>query len=115
MLAAVRELKAIAYLLCPVPVWRSQVFERRFSRTKLTLALSREQEVNHRLGMGLGSAGGAGLGNLGLLEVPHTQTLDLGPGHQPPLLDPAHLDLEGLLRKHFNLTLKTLTIMQLPL
>ena len=65
--------------------------------------------------MGMGNARGAGLGNLGLLEVPHTQTLDLGPGNQPPLLDPAHLDLEGLLRKHFNLTLKTLTIMQLPL
>jgi len=55
----------------------------------------REQEVNHRLGMGMGNAGGAGLGNLGLLEVPHTQTLDLGPGDQPPLLDPAHLDLEA--------------------
>ena len=48
--------------------------------------------------MGMGNAGEAGLGNLGLLEVPHTQTLDLGPGDQPPLLDPAHLDLEGLLR-----------------
>ena len=115
MLAAVRELKAIAYLLCAVPVWRSQVFERRFSRTELTLTLSREQEVNHRLGMGLGNAGGAGLRNLGLLEVPHTQTLDLGPDVKPPLLDPPHLDLEGLLRKRFNLTLKTLTIMQLPL
>ena len=34
MLAAVRELKAIAYLLCPVPVWRSQVFERHFSRIR---------------------------------------------------------------------------------
>jgi len=45
--------------------------------------------------MGMGNAGGAGLGNLGLLEVPHTQTLDLGPGDQPPLLDPAHLDLEA--------------------
>jgi len=56
---------------------------------------AREQEVNHRLGMGMGNAGGAGLGNLGLLEVPHTQTLDLGPGDQPPLLDPAHLDLEA--------------------
>ena len=65
--------------------------------------------------MGMGNTGGAGLGNLGLLEVPHTQTLDLGPSDQPPLLDPAHLDLEGLLRKRFNLTLKTLTIMQLPL
>ena len=65
--------------------------------------------------MGMGNAGGAGLGNLGLLEVPHTQTLDLGPGDQPPLLDPAHLDLEGLLRKHFNLSFKTLIIMQLPL
>ena len=60
--------------------------------------MSREQEVNQRLGMGMGNAGGAGLGNLGLLEVPHTQTLDLGPGDQPPPLDPAHLDLEGLLR-----------------
>ena len=98
-----------------MPVWRSQVFERCFSRTELTLTLSREQEVNHRLGMGMNNAGGAGLRNLGLLEVPHTQTLDLGPGHQPPLLDPAHLDLEGLLRKHFNQSLKTLTIMQLPL
>ena len=65
--------------------------------------------------MGMGNAGGAGLGNLGLLEVPHTQTLDLGPGDQPPLLDPAHLDLEGLLRKHFNISLKPLIIMQLPL
>ena len=65
--------------------------------------------------MGIGNAGGAGLGNLGLLEVPHTQTLDLRPGDQPPLLDPAHLDLEGLLRKRFNLSLKTLTFMQLPL
>ena len=65
--------------------------------------------------MGMGNAGGAGLGNLGLLEVPHTQTLDLGPVDQPPLLDPPHLDLEGFLRKHFNLSLKTLTIMQLPL
>ena len=65
--------------------------------------------------MGMGNAGGAGLGNLGLLEVPHTQTLDLGPGDQPPLLDPAHLDLEGLLSGHTNLSLKTLTIMQLPL
>jgi len=55
----------------------------------------REQEVNHRLGMGMGNAGGAGLGNLGLLEVPHTQTLDLGPGDQPPLMDPVHLDLEA--------------------
>jgi len=55
---------------------------------------AREQEVNHRLGMGMGNAGGAGLGNLGLLEVPHTQTLDLGPGDQPPLLDPAHLELD---------------------
>jgi len=45
--------------------------------------------------MGMGNAGGAGLGNLGLLEVPHTQTLDLGPGDQPPLLDPAYLDLEA--------------------
>ena len=45
--------------------------------------------------MGMGNAGGAGLGNLGLLEVPHTQTLDLGPGDQPPLLDPAHPDLEA--------------------
>ena len=65
--------------------------------------------------MSMGNAGGAGLGNLGLLEVPHTQTLDLGPGDQPPLLDPAHLDLEGLLRENFNLSLKTLMIMQLPL
>ena len=65
--------------------------------------------------MGMGRAGGASLGSLCLLEVPHTQTLDLAPGDQPPPLDPAHLDLEGLLRKHFNLTLKTLTIMQLPL
>ena len=50
--------------------------------------------------MGMGNAGGAGLGNLGLLEVPHTQTLDLRPGDQPPapLMDPAHLDLEGLER-----------------
>ena len=55
--------------------------------------------------MGMGNAGGAGLGNLGLLEVPHTQTLDLGPGDQPPLLDPAHLDLEGLLRIHRNISL----------
>ena len=47
--------------------------------------------------MGMGNAGEAGLGNLGLLEVPHTQTLDLRPGDQPLLLDPAHLDLEGLL------------------
>ena len=77
--------------------------------------MSREQDVNHRLGMGIGNAGGAGLGNLGLLEVPHTQTLDLGPGDQPPLLDPAHLDLEGFLRENFNLSLKTLIIMQLPL
>ena len=61
--------------------------------------------------MGMGNAGGAGLGNLGLLEVPHTQTLDLRPGDQPPLLDPAHLDLEGLLRKRFNLSLKSLTFM----
>ena len=51
--------------------------------------------------MGMGNAGGAGLGNLGLLEVPHTQTLDLAPGDQPPLLDPAHLDLEGLERPIF--------------
>ena len=65
--------------------------------------------------MGMGNAGGAGFGNLGLLEVPHTQTLDLGPGHQPPLLDPAHLDLEGFLRENFNLSSKTLMIMQLPL
>ena len=65
--------------------------------------------------MGMGNAGGAGLGNLGLLEVPHTQTLDLAPGDQPPLLDPAHLDLEGLLRKHFNVSLKTLIVMQLLL
>ena len=65
--------------------------------------------------MGMGRAGGASLGNLCLLEVPHTQTLDLGPGDQPPLLDPAHLDLEGLLRENFNLSLKTLMIMQLPL
>ena len=65
--------------------------------------------------MGMGNAGGAGMGNLGLLEVPHTQTLDLGPGDQPPLLDPAQLDLEGLLGKHFNRSLKTLIIMQLPL
>ena len=65
--------------------------------------------------MGMGNTGGAGLGNPGLLEVPHTQTLDLGPGDQPPLLDPAHLDLEGPLRKHFNLSLKTLIIIQLPL
>ena len=65
--------------------------------------------------MGMGNAGGAALGNLGLLEVPHTQTLDLGPGDQPPLLDPAHLDLEGLLMRHVNLTLKTSTLMQLPL
>ena len=36
VLAAVRELKALARLLCPVPVWRSQVFERHFSRTELT-------------------------------------------------------------------------------
>ena len=43
----------------------------------------------------MGNTGGAGLGNLGLLEVPHTQTLDLGPGDQPLLLDPAHLDLEA--------------------
>ena len=70
--------------------------------------MSREQEVNHRLGMGLGSAGGAGLGNLGLLEVPHTQTLDLGPGHQPPLLDPVHLDLEGLERQILQPILKNL-------
>ena len=65
--------------------------------------------------MGMGNAGEAGLGNLGLLEVPHTQTLDLAPGDQPPLLDPAHLDLEGLLRKHFNVSLKTLIVMQLLL
>ena len=65
--------------------------------------------------MGMGNTGGAGLGNLGLLEVPHTQTLDLGPGDQPPLLDPAHLDLEGLLRENFNLSLQPLIIMQLPL
>ena len=65
--------------------------------------------------MGMGRAGGASLGNLCLLEVPHTQTLDLGPGDQPPLLDPAHLDLEGLPRKHFNLSLKTLIFLQLPL
>ena len=65
--------------------------------------------------MGMGNAGGAGLGNLGLLEVPHTQTLDLAPGDQPPLLDPAHLDLEGLLMRHVNLSLKTSTLMQLPL
>jgi len=45
--------------------------------------------------MGMGNAGGAGLGNLFLLEVPHTQTLDLGPGDQPPLLDSAYLDLEA--------------------
>ena len=63
--------------------------------------MSREQEVNQRLGMGMGNTGGAGLGNLGLLEAPHTQTLDLGPGDQPPLLDPAHLDLEGLERPIF--------------
>jgi len=56
---------------------------------------AREQEVNQRLGMGMGNAGEAGLGNLDLLEVPHTQTLDLGPGDQPPLFDPAHLDLEA--------------------
>ena len=65
--------------------------------------------------MGMSNAGGAGLGNLDLLEVPHTQTLDLGPGDQPPLLDPAHLDLEGLLRKYLNVSLKTLIIIQLPL
>ena len=65
--------------------------------------------------MGMGNAGGAGFGNLGLLEVPHTQTLDLGPSDQPPLLDPAHLDLEGVLGEHLNLSLKTLMIMQLPL
>ena len=65
--------------------------------------------------MGMGNSGGAGFGNLGLLEVPHTQTLDLGPGDQPPLLDPAHLDLEGLLRKYLNVSLKTLIIIQLPL
>ena len=65
--------------------------------------------------MGMGNAGGAGLGNLGLLEVPHTQTMDLRPGDQPPLLDPAHLDLEGLLRENFNPSLKTLIIIQLPL
>ena len=53
--------------------------------------MSREQEVNLRLGMGMGNAGGAGLGNLGLLEVPHTQTLDLGPGDQPLLLGPVIL------------------------
>ena len=64
--------------------------------------------------MGMGNAGEAGPGNLGLLQVPHTQTLDLGPSDQPPLLDPAHLDLEGLLRKHF-VSFKTLIIMQLPL
>ena len=58
--------------------------------------------------MGMGNTGGAGLGNLGLLEVPHTQTLDLGPGDQPPLLDPAHLDLEGLLRKTLQPILKNL-------
>ena len=65
--------------------------------------------------MGMGNTGGAGLGNLGPLEVPHTQTLDLGPGDQPPLLDPAHLDLEGLLRKLFNQSFKTLINMHLPL
>ena len=65
--------------------------------------------------MGMGNAGGAGLGNLGLLEVPHTQTLDLGPGDQPPLLDPAHLDLEGLVRKYSNLSLQPLIFTQLPL
>ena len=58
--------------------------------------------------MGMGNAGGAGLGNLGLLEVPHTQTLDLGPGDQPPLLDPAHLDLEGLERQMLQLIFKNL-------
>ena len=58
--------------------------------------------------MGMGNAGEAGLGNLGLLEVPHTQTLDLGPGDQPPLLDPAHLDLEGLERQTLQLFFKNL-------
>ena len=53
--------------------------------------MSREQEVNHRLGMDMGNSGGAGLGNLGLLEVPHTQTLELRPGDQPPLLYPVIL------------------------
>ena len=65
--------------------------------------------------MGMGNAGGAGFGNLGLLEVPHTQTPDLGPSDQPPLLDPAHLDLEGVLGEHLYLSLKTLMIIQLPL
>ena len=65
--------------------------------------------------MGMGNAGGAGLGNLGLLEVPHTQTLDLGPSDQPPLLDPAHLDLEGLQKKTLQPIFKILIIMQLPL
>ena len=65
--------------------------------------------------MGMGNAEGADIGNLGLLEVPHTQTLDLAPGDQPPLLDPAHLDIGGLLRIHFNLSLITLNLKQLPL
>ena len=56
--------------------------------------------ANHRLGMAAQLDGGPGRGNLGsshLLEACglDTQTLDLAPAVQGPLLDPASLDLEA--------------------
>ena len=56
--------------------------------------------ANHRLGMAAQLDGGPGRGNLGsshLLEACglDTQTLDLAPAVQEPLLDPASLDLEA--------------------
>jgi len=55
--------------------------------------------ADHRLGMAAQLGGGPGRGNLGsshLLEARlDTQTLDLAPAAQEPILDPACLDLEA--------------------
>ena len=56
--------------------------------------------ANHRLGIAAQLDGGPGRGNLGsshLLEARglDTQTIDLAPAVQEPLMDPASLDLEA--------------------
>ena len=100
LLATVGNLKAISYILCQVPVWCCQV-GLPLSLSEVISRKSREagELADHRLGMAAQLGRGPGCGNLGssrLLQANlDTQTLDLAPAVQEPLLDPASLDLEA--------------------
>ena len=102
LLATVGNLKALPHILCPVYVWCCQVgFILSHNEITSPVCLNREvgELADHRLGMNARLGGGPGRGNLGssnLLEARlDTQTLDLAPAVQEPLLDPASLDLEA--------------------